>query len=75
MNDTTPIDRGEIRSKLDRFGVLHKDMAEACNVSKATISAWLKGDISSPALDKAIPAFIRGIEIGLGPKHNESNVA
>ncbi len=65
MNDTTATERAEIRAKLDRFGVLHKDMAEACDVSKATISAWLKGDVSSPALDKAIPAFVRGIEIGM----------
>jgi transcriptional regulator with XRE-family HTH domain len=64
MNQSIAIDRAEIRTKLDRMGVLHKDMADACDVSKATISAWLKGDVSSPALDKAIPAFVRGLEIG-----------
>lgn len=61
--NSTPT-REQLRSTLERFKVTHLAAAEAIGVGRSTVTLWLKGEIDSPALDKAIPAFIRGLEIG-----------
>jgi transcriptional regulator with XRE-family HTH domain len=57
MQDFTATDREAIRRALREAKVTHDQIAAACAVSRPTITLWLSGDISSPALDKAIPAF------------------
>ena len=42
-----------------------QEVAEACGVGRSTVTLWLKGEVSSPALDKAIPAYVAGLERGL----------
>ncbi len=61
--NSTPT-REQLRATLDRFKVTHLTAAEAIGVGRSTVSLWLQGEVSSPALDKAIPAFVRGLEIG-----------
>lgn len=50
-------DRDAIRDVLRTAKVTHDQVAIACHVARTTISLWLAGQVDSPALDKAIPAF------------------
>lgn len=62
MPDSNAPDRSEFRTALRRHGVPQKDVAETIGVSETTISLWLKGEVSSPKLDAAIPAYVAGLE-------------
>lgn len=63
MQEFTATDRDEIRKALHRAGVTHDKLASACKVSRPTVSLWLAGEVSSPALDKAIPAFASALTV------------
>ena len=61
----TNIERNLLKTVLKRNNVTQTQVAEACGVNHSTVSLWLKGEVSSPALDKAIPAYVAGLERGI----------
>lgn len=65
MPEFTSSDRDAIKATIRRRGVLQDELAEALGVSKSTISSWLSGDITTAPLDKAIPAYVAGLERGV----------
>jgi transcriptional regulator with XRE-family HTH domain len=64
MPNSTTFDRAEIKALMKRAGVRQADIAKACGVSTPAVNGWLKGDNFSAALDKAIPAYIAGLQRG-----------
>lgn len=64
MNDSTAKDREFLKQSLRRHGITHEDVATAIDSGRSTVSLWLAGEVSSPALDKAIPAYVAGLERG-----------
>ena len=48
-----------------RLDVSQKIVATVLDVHPTTVSLWLKGEVSSPMLDKAIPAYVAGLERGI----------
>lgn len=65
MPQFTANERVELKAEIQRLGVLQNEIASACGVSKVTVSCWFSGDVSSPALDKAIPAYVIGVKRGI----------
>ena len=61
----TQIERTGLRSTLRRLDVSQKIVATVLDVHPTTVSLWLKGEVSSPMLDKAIPAYVAGLERGI----------
>lgn len=62
MQDSTAPERSELKATLRRYGVLQREVAECIGVSETTIVFWFKGELSSPKLDAAIPAYVAGLE-------------
>lgn len=65
MPKFTAANRPEMKAEIQRLGIAQVEVSDACEVSKATVSAWFSGDVSSPALDKAIPAYVNGVLRGV----------
>lgn len=62
MPENTTQARSEYRNDLRRFGATQKTLADVIGVHESTVSLWLKGEVSSPMLDKAIPAYVAGLK-------------
>lgn len=64
MATNTTVDvRGDLKATLKRLGFTHEKVSEAVGCGRSTVSLWLQGEVSSPALDMAIPAFVHGLEM------------
>jgi hypothetical protein len=60
----TETEKRQIQEKLKSFDLTYDSLAMQFSCSRVAIARWMTGDLQSKRLDAAIPAFVKGLEVG-----------